>query len=673
MCGIAGYVALRDDVAPPDLESLTGMAGAIRHRGPDEFGLYRDRWAGFAHARLSIIDLASGQQPLSNETGRLWIVFNGEIFNYLELKEELEARGHRFKTRCDTEVIVHAYEEWGDEAFRRFNGQWAVALWDADERKLVLARDPYGVRPLHVCEHAGRLYFGSEVKAIFAADPTIPRAFDPVGLDQVLTFWGPVPPRTVYQGVSEVEPGAVRTYHRGTVRTARAWTPSYPADGDGGGFRGSLADAVVAVREALEQATRLRMLRADVPVGSYLSGGLDSSLVAALGLRAKGGQFSTFSLRFADAEYDETGFQRQMVEYLGSDHHEVLVSRADIARAFPAVIAHTERPILRTAPAPLFLLSKLVQDNGIKVVLTGEGADEMFAGYDLFREAKVRRFWAREPDSPHRPRLLGRLYPYLARSPVSQGAMTKQFFGHNLAGAAEPGFGHDIRWRSGATLRRLLSPDMSTGTAGHDVRAEFLATLPPEFGRWSPLAQDQYVEVRTLLSGYLLCSQGDRMLMAHSVEGRFPFLDRNVAALADSLPHAYKLHVLDEKHVLKRVAADLVPREILDRKKQPYRAPDALAFAGSQEDWIEEVGSERALADAGVFDPPAARRLLQKCLGRGEAGQFSNADNMAVVGILSTQLVHHQLLRSSADLRGRVPLRTCVDHLSPSDASPASV
>jgi asparagine synthase (glutamine-hydrolysing) len=672
MCGIAGYVALRDDVAPPDLESLTAMAGAMRHRGPDEFGAYRDRWAGFAHARLSIIDLASGQQPLSNETGRLWIVFNGEIFNYLELKDELEARGHRFKTRCDTEVIVHAYEEWGDEAFRRFNGQWAVALWDADERKLVLARDPYGVRPLHVCEHAGRLYFGSEVKAIFAADPAIPRAFDPVGLDQILSFWGPVPPRTVYQGISEVEPGGVRTYHRGAVRTAWAWTPSYPADGHDG-FRGSLEDAVVAVRDALEQATSLRMLRADVPVGSYLSGGLDSSLIAALGLRAKGGQFSTFSLRFADAEYDETPFQRQMVEYLGSDHHEVLVSRDDIARVFPDVIYHAERPILRTAPAPLFLLSKLVQDNGIKVVLTGEGADEMFAGYDLFREAKVRRFWARQPDSPHRPRLLGRLYPYLARSPVSQGAMTRQFFGHNLAAAAEPGFGHDIRWRSTSALRRLFSSDVLAATAGRDVRAEFLATLPPAFGRWSPLAQDQFVEIRTLLSGYLLSAQGDRMLMGHSVEGRFPFLDRNVAALADSLPHAYKLRVLDEKHVLKRVATDLVPREILERKKQPYRAPDALAFAGAREDWIEEVGSEHALADAGVFDPSAARRLLQKCLGRGEAGQFSNADNMAVVGILSTQLVHHRLLRSSADLRGRVTMRTCVDHLSPSDASAASV
>jgi asparagine synthase (glutamine-hydrolysing) len=661
MCGIAGYVVLRDDeAAPPDLESLAAMAGAMRHRGPDEFGLYRDRWAGFAHARLSIIDLASGQQPLSNETGRLWIVFNGEIFNYLELKDELEARGHRFKTRCDTEVIVHAYEEWGDDAFRRFNGQWAVALWEADERKLVLARDPYGVRPLHVCEHGGRLYFGSEVKAIFAADPSIPRAFDPVGLDQILSFWGPVPPRTAFLGVSEVEPGAVRTYHRGTVRTSWAWTPSYPGEGQEG-FRGSLDDAVEAVRDALEQATKLRMLRADVPVGSYLSGGLDSSFVAALGLRAKGAQFSTFSLRFADAEYDETEFQRQMVDYLGSDHHEVMVSRADIARAFPDVIFHAERPILRTAPAPLFLLSKLVQDNGIKVVLTGEGADEQFAGYDLFREAKVRRFWGREPDSKWRPLLLDRLYPYLARSPVSQRAMARQFFGQQLGAFRAPGFGHDPRWRSTAALRRLLRPEMRPPAGEPDVRDAFLAALPSAFGSWSTLAQDQYIEIRTLLSGYLLSAQGDRMLMAHSVEGRFPFLDRHVGALADSLPAAYKLRVLDEKHVLKKAAQGLVPPSILARTKQPYRAPDALAFAGEGAEWIEAVASDAAVRDAGVFVPALAQQLIGKCRTRAAVGQFSNSDNMAVVGLLSTQLLHEQFVRRPIDPGPPVPFKTRID------------
>ena len=258
------------------------------------------------------------------------------------------------------------------------------------------------MRPLFVCIHNGRLYFASEVKAIFAANPSIPRRFDPRGLAQAFTFWTSVAPVTVFSGVEEIRPGTVRTYENGRVQDTASYTPAFPEDGTGG-FIGSLDDAVDAVRGALEQATSLRMLRADVPVGSYLSGGLDSSLVSALALRAKGQRFHTFSLRFTDAEYDETEFQHAMARHLGTDHHEVLVSRADIARVFPDVVMHAERPILRTAPAPLYLLSRLVREHGIKVVLTGEGADEMFAGYDLFREAKIRRFWGRRPASRWRP------------------------------------------------------------------------------------------------------------------------------------------------------------------------------------------------------------------------------------------------------------------------------
>jgi asparagine synthase (glutamine-hydrolysing) len=658
MCGIAGIVSLSDSARRPSRAEVLDMVGALRHRGPDEFGLYRDDRVGLGHARLSIIDLSSGQQPMTNEDGAWWVVFNGEIFNYLELRTELEALGHVFRTKSDTEVIVHAYEAWGREAFRRFNGQWAIALWHRHDHTLVLARDPFGVRPLYICEQAGRLYFASEVKAIFAADPAIERAFDPVGLDQVFSFWTPVPPQTVFKGITELEPGGVRVYAGGRITTGRAWDPSYPSSPEEG-FQGSLDDAVDAVRAALDDATKLRMLRADVPVGSYLSGGLDSSLVAALGLRAKGSQFNTFSLRFEDAEYDETEYQRLMVERLGSDHHEVVVSRRDIAAAFPDVVTHTERPILRTAPAPLFLLSRLVRDHGIKVVLTGEGADEMFAGYDLFREAKVRRFWARQPNSAWRPALIERLYPYLARSPVSQRALSRQFFGQDLGSADKPGFGHDLRWRSAAALRRLLTPETRAGLGGRDVREELLGTLPTRFADWTPLAQDQYLEIRTLLSGYLLSAQGDRMLMAHSVEGRFPFLDRNVAALADSLPPAYKLRVLDEKHVLKRAAAEVVPAEILARKKQPYRAPDALSFAGADAaEWIDAVAGAEAVAAAGVFNVAAAAQVIGKCRTRAASGQFSNTDNMAVVGLLSTQVIYDRFIRRRPEGGAPVPLRT---------------
>jgi asparagine synthase (glutamine-hydrolysing) len=413
------------------------------------------------------------------------------------------------------------------------------------------------------------------------------------------------------------------------------------------------------------------MLRSDVPVGSYLSGGLDSTMVAALALAAKGERFHTFSLRFQDAEYDETSYQRLAVARLGSEHHEVVVSRRDIADAFPAVVAHAERPLLRTAPAPLFLLSGLVQRAGIKVVLTGEGADELFAGYDLFREAKVRRFWARQPGSRLRPRLLERLYPYLARSPVANQAMARQFFGRNLGRAREPGFGHEPRWHTTAALKRLLSADLQRALVGRDASAELLLTLPEAFQRWSFLAQDQYLEIRTLLSGYLLSSQGDRMLMAHSVEGRFPFLDRDVAALANRLPADYKLRVLDEKHVLKRAAAGLVPDAIVRRPKQPYRAPDTLALCDRHGDggaagakapgWVDELLDEAALRASGVFDPPAVRALAHKCRERAPLGQLSNSDNMALVGVLSTQLLHHQFVARRPDPGPPVSFGTAVE------------
>lgn len=268
MCGIAGVLAPHGSA--PSREALLRMAAALRHRGPDELGLYRDGRCGLSHARLSILDLASGQQPLANEDGTLWISFNGEIFNYLELRDELEARGHRSRTRSDTEVVVHAFEQWGDEAFARFNGQFALALWDTRRARLTLARDRLGVRPLHLCRHEGALYFASEVKALFAADAGIPRALDPDGLRETFTFWTVVAPRTNFAGVEELRPGHVRHLDAGGRTSERAfWRPSFPRRGElreEGAFAGSLADAAAAVRAALREATRLRLLRADVPV-----------------------------------------------------------------------------------------------------------------------------------------------------------------------------------------------------------------------------------------------------------------------------------------------------------------------------------------------------------------------------------------------------------------------
>ena len=669
MCGIAGIVALAASAPPPAIDALERMACALAHRGPDELGLYRDARGGLAHARLSIIDLSTGQQPLSNEDGTLWVTFNGEIYNYVELTEELAALGHVFRTRSDTEVIVHAFEQWGNDAFARFNGQFAIGLWDSRRQRLVLARDRMGVRPLHYAEHEGSLYFASEVKALFAGAPSLPRAFDPLGIAETFTFWSVVAPRTAFEGVREMEPGHVRTWERGASRDEVFYAASFPERAEDG-FRGSLDDAAAATLAAMREATKLRMLRADVPVGCYVSGGLDSSVVAALAREAHPGPFATFSLRFEDAEYDETSFQTMMASHLGTEHCEIVVSRADIAACFEDVIVHTERPVLRTAAAPLFLLSRLVRERGTKVVLTGEGADEVFAGYDLFREAKVRRFWARHPESLRRPRLLERLYPYLARSPVAQKAMAQKFFGRDLDHWQDAGFSHDPRWRGTSALQRLFSPALRARIGEHDVRAELLASMPEASRHWSLLARDQYLELRTLLAGYILPSQSDRMAMAHSVEGRFPFLDPNVVALAASLPPAYKLAVLDEKHVLKRAARGLVPAPILARKKQPYRAPDALSFVHpSATSWVSALLSPSRVEAAGLFDAHAIAQLWEKCkkghASAGAAAQFSNADNMALVGALSSQVLFERFVARAPDAPESRAFRTRIDRLTP--------
>jgi asparagine synthase (glutamine-hydrolysing) len=669
MCGFAGIVNFSGHLEPPSIDRLKSMIAMIRHRGPDEYGMYRDAHAGMVHARLSIIDILTGQQPMSNEDQTLWIVFNGEIFNFIELRAELENAGHRFKTRSDTEVILHAYETWGAECFCRFNGQWSIAMWDKRKTSLILSRDRIGIRPLYIHENSGRIRFASEIKAIFA-DPSVPRSLDLQGLDQTFTYWASLAPITLFNGIEELPPASVRIYDKnGDRKEWIYWTPSYPEkprNWDINSGHPALAEAVEILKEKLEQATKLRMLRSDVPVGSYLSGGIDSSLVAKLGRQSKAGRFDTFSVRFDDAEFDETGYQRMMADTLDSTHKEILITKKDIAEVFPDVIWHTERPVLRTAPAPLYLLSKLVREAGIKVVLTGEGADEILAGYDLFREAKIRRFWSNEPTSKIRPLLFDRIYPYLTRAHHRTKRISIEFWKKGIENADNPCFSHEPRWSTTAGLKRFLSDDIMEFLKIHPPPNP-VDKLPPAFHKWEPLSQAQYLEISTLLSSYLISSQGDRMLMANSVEGRFPFLDADVVEFCNNLPAEYKLAFLDEKHILKKLASGLIPEQIVQRKKQPYRAPDAASFLHrNAPGYIEELFSEERLKKSGIFNEGSVRTLYEKCMSKKDMtmkpGIFSNTDNMSFVGILSTQLVIDQFIENfdagdSSDIR----FNTCID------------
>lgn len=621
------------------------MLSRLIHRGPDDQGSWVEGLVGLGHTRLSIIDLATGHQPLCNEDGGVWVVFNGEVFNYKELRSRLIEQGHRFRTESDTEVIVHLYEEHGERFVEYLNGQFAIALWDRVRRRLVLARDRNGIRPLFYIEIDGRLAFASEIKALFAL-PMVGRALDPRAIAEICTFWSPLAPRTVFSNVNSLPPGCLMVVDGTGCRTIRYWDWDFSCLDVGR----TEDDYIEELRALLTDAVRLQ-LRADVPVGTYLSGGLDSAIITALAQREGAAALRTFSITFDDAEFDESIHQNTLVDYLGTQHSALHCSRSDIAAAFPRTVYQAETPVVRTAPTPLMLLSGHVRQCGYKVVLTGEGADEVFGGYDLFKEAKIRRFWGRFPGSAIRPRILERLYPYLKNSPASGRAFSRAFFGEGMDQAAQPYFAHIPRWTTTGRISRFFSADLRNAIGQWDPYRSILETLPNGIGNWSPMGRDQYVEAHTLMSGYLLCSQGDRVAMANSVEGRVPFLDHRLIEFANRLPPHLKLRGLTEKYLLKKAAADWLPKSVLTRTKQPYRAPDSQAFfeKGVPVGYVAEMFDAKHLADAGYFDPGAVSKLFEKCRA-GRAIGF--ADNMAFVAILSTMLLHDQFVRKDAAVPG---------------------
>lgn len=647
MCGIAGLLDPARGSAAARAAAL-GMIGTLHHRGPDGQGVFAADGVALAHARLSIIDLAGGAQPMTNEDGALQVVFNGEIFNYVELRRTLLARGHRFATDSDTEVIVHLYEEHGEDFVEHLNGQFAIALWDAPRRRLVLARDRTGIRPLFVARIGGGLAFASELKALFRL-PELPRRLNPEVLAEVFSFWAPLEPHTVFEGVESLPPGHVMVAEHGRVRSRRYWDWHFPSEVDRGRSADDCAEELHAL---LVDAVRLQ-LRADVPVGAYLSGGLDSSIVTALIRHHSDTPLRTFSLTFDDPEFDESEPQQLLVRHLGTEHSALRVTRADIARAFPRTVWHAEAPLVRTAPTPLMLLAAHVRESGYKVVLTGEGADEVFGGYDLFKEAKIRRFLARAPQSAWRPRILERLYPYLKNSPVAARAFSHRFFSEGAQEIAEPWFAHLPRLQATRRTLQFLRPELQERLDALEPRAALRSTLPADIDRWLPMGRDQYVEAHTLMSGYLLSSQGDRVAMAHSIEGRVPFLDHRVIEFANRLPPHFKLQGLREKWLLKRSVRAELPAEIRARTKQPYRAPDSASFfeAGVPVPWLAELLTPARIDDAGLFDADAVRRLVEKCR-QGRAIGF--ADNMAFVGVVSTMLLHEQFVRP-ATWTGQAP------------------
>jgi asparagine synthase (glutamine-hydrolysing) len=535
MCGIAGYFNSNGEMVPK--EPIESMLVTVRHRGPDGFGVYYGDRCILGHARLSILDLEGGWQPIFNEDDTLVVTYNGEIYNYLEIRNQLEGKGHRFYTKSDTEVIVHAFEEWKFDCPKKFNGQFAFAIWDLKDKSLFLCRDRLGVRPLFYTWVGHTFIFASEIKSILASGFVSPNpTFQ--GIDQVYAVWANIFPTTLFE-ISTVPPS------HSMLVTSRELPQS-----DTGNYlcvnmkiylRTTALKGVASFGEVGEITSE-----ADVPVGAYLSGGLDSALTTTLARKWTNSSLKTFSLEFSDPRFDESIYQREMVNYLQTDHSSIRCTEKDIIDNIDDVIWATERPLLRTAPIPMFLLSKLVRSEKFKVVITGEGADEFFLGYDIFKEAKVREYCSRRPDSRIRPVLLGKLYPYLFQDPRTA-KFQEAFFLQHFMETSDPFYGHRLRWNLNARIRDFYSPDMRNHVQENFDESLF-RNLPSGFRAMPPLERTQMVEIETFLSGYLLSSQGDRMSMAHSVEGRFVFLDHELIEFASKISTKKKMQGLQEKH-----------------------------------------------------------------------------------------------------------------------------
>ncbi len=640
MCGIAGIVNFRH---PENSRELVGnMLDHMPYRGPDASGIYVSDGVTLGHTRLSIIDLSGGDQPIHNEDRTVWITFNGEIFNYPELREDLLGLGHRFYTASDTEVLVHLYEEYGTKMLDRLNGQFAFAIWDENRETLFMARDRVGIRPLFYHHDNGRLVFASEIKAILA-DKSLPRMLESQTLSDIFTCWTPVGGLTAFKDVFQVPAGHYALFSKSGFSLTAYWELPFGEEPDESLDSDQWAEKMGAI---LLDAARIR-LRADVPVGAYLSGGIDSTYIATLVKNNFNNHLNTFSVTFTDQRFDEASFQKRAVDAIKTGHKSVQCSEEDIGRIFPDIIRHTETPVLRTAPSPLCLLSKLVRESDFKVVLTGEGADEFFAGYNIFKEDRVRRFWSKHPDSKMRPELLKKLYPYIFKGAEKNAAFLTAFFKKEITRTESPVYSHLLRWRNTSRIKGFFSRDLSSEIQGLDQFVEkYSKTLPDTFMSWSPLSRAQYTESSLFLSNYLLSSQGDRMAMANSVEGRFPFLDHRVIEEAVKIPPGIRINGLTEKYILKKAARGVIPDALIDRAKQPYRAPISRCFFGKNApDYVMELLSENSIKKSNYFDHGKVSRLVEKCT-RDNGKLLSERENMAIVGILSTQLIDHFFIRN---------------------------
>lgn len=612
MCGIAGIFEYQRHDAIPQ-EFVRRMTDTIVHRGPDDEGIYVGPGLGFGFRRLSIIDLSGGHQPLSNEDGRMWVMLNGEIYNYSELRKDLEGRGHRFATRSDTETIVHLYEEYGEDCFRRLRGMFAIALWDSTKRKLLLARDRVGKKPLFYAADKNRILFGSELKTLLAA-ADLPRDMDPQALSDYFSF-GYIPaPKTIYRAARKVMPGHYLVATAEGVRETPYWDISFAKTENR-----SEEEWCELLRHELCEATRVRLM-SDVPLGAFLSGGVDSSSIVAMMAHLMKRPVTTCSIGFEEKEYDEADFARQVARQFHTDHHEQVVhpSALDIMNK---LVWHYDEPFADSSAIPTYYVSQVARQN-VTVALGGDGGDESFAGYrryffDQF-ENKLRRF---VPPGVRRSVFgpLGRMYPPLAWAPrVFRGKATLQ----SLSRSPLEGYFNSISIFRPDDKLRLLSGDYQRGLGGYDS----LGVLQHYYDRAGTddlLSRIQYVDIKTYLPDDIL-AKVDRASMAVSLEVRAPLLDHQLMEHVAAIPSSLKLRGRTGKYIFKKALEPVLPQEILYRSKQGFAVPLAQWFRAELKDLTHDAIFS---SDDGILDLTYLKKVWQQ----HQKGVYDRSPNLWAV------------------------------------------
>ena len=590
MCGICGAVSANSNqvIDEPVLRQMTNF---LNHRGPDDEGYYRDEYVALGMRRLSIIDLLTGHQPITNEDGSLRLVFNGEIYNYRPLRDQLKKRGHLFTSNSDSEIIIHAYEEYGQRCLEYFNGMFAFAIWDAPKQSLLLARDRLGIKPLYYWANGEGLVFGSELKAVIA-HPDVPRDIDPIALDQFLTLEYIPAPHTIFKGVHKLPPGHLLTYQDGRLNVEEYWDISFQETPK------NKADCIATLTELISDAVRLRLI-SDVPLGAFLSGGIDSSTIVAFMRQLSANPIQTYSIGFDDATYSELPHARLVASHFSTNHQEEIL-QPDIANLAECLVGHLDEPLGDFSIFPTYLVSKLASSS-VKVVLSGDGGDELFGGYETYVAQQVDRYYQWLP-SPIRSKALPALMNKIPPQPAKKGFTnkTKRF----VEGAALPASLQHTRWMifmSDNTKANLYKPAWREMLNGYTVESS-LERYFQRAAQANPLAQQQYVDIKTYLADNIL-TKVDRMSMAASIEARVPLLDHRIVEFALNLPPNMKLRWGQTKVILRQVMNNHLPNVVLNKPKQGFSIPLKHWLRGPLKPLMTDLLLSDAVRRRGFFEP----------------------------------------------------------------------